>query len=41
MASKPLKSGKDIGLDVLHQVSKVNLAVGIGQGGGNKQAAVG
>ncbi len=31
----------NVGLDVLHDVPNVKLAVGIGQGGGNKQAAVG
>jgi hypothetical protein len=34
-----LKSHPDIGLDVLHQMANVDVAVGVGQGGGNKKSA--
>jgi hypothetical protein len=38
MATGFLKANPDIGLDVFHQMAKVNRAVGIGQGAGDKDA---
>jgi hypothetical protein len=41
VALHALEPNPNIGLDVLHDVADVELAVGVGQGGGDKQAALG
>ena len=41
VAQHALRAHPDIGLDVFHDVANVEIAVGIGQGGGNKQTALG
>ncbi len=40
MAARTLVSGPDVGLDVLHHVTQMNRAIGIGQGSGNKNTAL-
>ena len=41
VAAHLLESHPDVGLDVLHDVADVERAVGVGQGGGDKEAAAG
>ena len=41
MPAHLLKAHPDVGLDVFHDVANMELAVGIGQGGGHEQAALG
>jgi hypothetical protein len=41
MALHSLITHPDVGLDVLHDVADMEIAIGVGQGGGNKQAALG
>ncbi len=36
-----LKTHPDVGLDVLHDVADMEVSVGVGQGGGDKKAALG
>jgi hypothetical protein len=40
MPTHALKTNPNIGLDVLHQVADMDLAIGIWQGGSNKKAAL-
>ena len=39
VALHALKAHPDVGLDVLHDVADMEFAVGVGQGGGDKQLA--
>ena len=39
VAHHPLVAHPDVGLDVLHDVADVKIAVGIGQGGGDEEFA--
>ena len=40
VALHALETHPDVGLDVLHDVADVKVAVGVGQGGGNKKLAL-
>jgi hypothetical protein len=39
MALHALITYPDVGLDVLHDVANVEVAIGVGQGGGNEELA--
>ena len=39
MPAHPLEANPDIGLNVFHDVADMERAIGVGQGGGDKEAA--
>ena len=41
MTAQFLKTHKDIGLDVFDQVPEMDVTIGVGQGGGDEDSAVG
>jgi hypothetical protein len=41
VAQQPLRAHPDVGLDVFHDVADVEVAVGVGQGGGDEEFACG